>query len=143
VKIFLDTSSLIKLYYREQGTSDIDKLLTENTITDIFISEITKTEFFSAVYKKLRTKDLLLQNAKDILDAFVVDENKYNVILINREIIDLSQKLLEKYGISGLRSLDAIQLASACSVKSLIDLAISGDKLLNSFLSAEQIAILA
>jgi uncharacterized protein len=86
---------------------------------------------------------LVWQNAKDILDAFVADENKYNVILIDRAIIDSSQMLIQKYGISGLRSLDAIQLASACSVKSLIDLAISGDKLLNSFLSTEQIKAFA
>jgi PIN domain nuclease of toxin-antitoxin system len=55
VKIFLDTSSLIKLYYKEEGTSKLDKLFIENVITEIYISEITKTEFFSAIYKKLRT----------------------------------------------------------------------------------------
>jgi predicted nucleic acid-binding protein len=141
VKIFLDTSSLIKLYYNEVGTSSLDKLFSDNVITEIFISEITKTEFFSAVYKKLRTKDLLLENANNILDAFVKDEHQYNLVLINSDIINISQMFIEKYGVKGLRSLDAIQLASIYSIRNSIDLAISGDKLLNTFLLSEQIKI--
>jgi predicted nucleic acid-binding protein len=46
VKIFLDTSSLIKLYFNEAGTSGIDKIFNNNIVTKIFVSEITKTEFF-------------------------------------------------------------------------------------------------
>ena len=142
MKIFLDTSTLIKLYFREEGTSKLDKIFTDNVVTEIFISEITKTEFFSAIYKKLRTKDLLQKNANDILDAFISDELKYNFILIDREIIGSSQRLIEKYGLKGLRSLDAIQLASALSVRNLADISISDDKLLNAFLISEGINIL-
>jgi predicted nucleic acid-binding protein len=139
VKIFLDTSSLIKLYFREEGTANLDKIFTENIVTEIFVSEITKTEFFSAIYKKLRTNELVLKNATDILGAFLADENKYNFILINSEIIKVSQTLIEKYGVAGLRSLDAIQLACACSIKGIIDIAITDDKLLNKFLMSERI----
>ena len=74
MKIFLDTSSLIKLYFREEGTSKLDQIFIDNIVTEIFISEITKTEFFSAIYKKLRTRDLHLKNANDILSAFTGDE---------------------------------------------------------------------
>ncbi|MDF2430926.1 MAG: uncharacterized protein JWP44_557 [Mucilaginibacter sp.] len=142
MKIFIDTSALIKLYFNEEDTSKLDRFFAENIITEIFISELTKIEFSSAIYKKIRTNNLKLQNANDILDAFAADENKYHFILIGREIINESQKLIEKYGIKGLRSLDAIQLSSACIVKNLVDFAISGDKLLNEFLIAEQIQIL-
>ena len=133
MKIFLDTSSLIKLYFNEEGTSGLDKIFVDNIITEIFVSEITKTEFFSAIYKKLRTKDLLIENVHDILGAFVADEHKFKFILIDRQIINTSQVFIEKYGVKGLRALDAIQLASAYSVRNSIDLAVSHDKLLNTF----------
>jgi predicted nucleic acid-binding protein len=142
VKIFLDTSSLIKLYHNEEGTDKLDKIFVDNVVTEIFISEIAKTEFFSAIYKKLRTKELLLQRAIDILEAFAFDEGKYTFILINSDIINASQKLIEKYGVGGLRALDSIQLASACTIGNSIDMAISGDKLLNSFFLTEGIRTL-
>lgn len=141
MKIFIDTSALIKLYFNEEDTPRLDKLFSENIITEISISELTKIEFFSAIYKKLRTKDLQSQNANDILSAFVADETKYKVVLIDSEIVRNSQKLIEKYGVNGLRSLDAIQLASACSLRGNLDYALSGDKLLNQFLLDEGIKI--
>jgi predicted nucleic acid-binding protein len=143
VKIFLDTSSLIKLYFKEEGTSKLDQLFVENIITEIYISEITKVEFFSAIYKKLRTGDLQLANVNDIINAFTADEHNYSIILIDREIVNFSQKLIEKYGVKGLRSLDAIQFASAYSVRNAIDFAISDDKLLNTFLLSEGMRISA
>lgn len=115
MKIFLDTSSLIKLYVNEKGTSDIDKIFTNNVITEIFVSGVTKIEFHSAIYKKLRTKDLSSQNAEVILKAFVVVEQNFKFILIDSDIINTSQMFVKKYGAAGLRTLDAIQLASAYS----------------------------
>lgn len=141
MKIFLDTSSLIKLYYKEEGTSNLDKIFTKNIISEIFISEITKVEFFSAIYKKLRTKHLHQQNVNDILNAFISDEPNYSIILMNSKIIDLSRLLIQKYGIAGLRSLDAMQLASACSIKNQIDIAVTNDKLLNDFLTSENLKV--
>lgn len=141
MKVFLDTSSLIKLYFNEEGTSDLDKIFADNIITEIFVSEITKTEFFSAIYKKLRTKELLPHNADAILDAFAADEHKFKFDLIDRGIISTSQMFIKKYGADGLRSLDAIQLASAYGLRNSIDLAVSHDKLLNTFLLSEKIQI--
>jgi hypothetical protein len=64
------------------------------------------------------------------------------IILTNGDIIGNSQKLISKYGLSGLRTLDAIQLSSAVSIKHLINGAVSADKLLNDFLKAEGINVL-
>jgi hypothetical protein len=57
--------------------------------------------------------------------------------------VSFSQKLIEKCGIKGLRSLDAIQFASAYTVREAIDFAISDDKMLNMFLLSEGIQISA
>ena len=42
MKIFLDTSSLFKLYHRETDTEDLELIFSTVKITDIFLSEITK-----------------------------------------------------------------------------------------------------
>jgi len=95
VKVFIDTSSLIKLYYKEEDTSKLDQIFTDYNVTGIFISEIAKVEFFSAIYKKLRVNQLSLQNADDILSLFLLDLNSYIVVLVNSEIIDFSNHLLK------------------------------------------------
>jgi len=73
MNIFLDTSSLIKLYHTEQGTEELDKLLDENSVQEIYLSEIAKIEFNSAVWKKVRTKDLTKEEAVEIIDSFQTD----------------------------------------------------------------------
>lgn len=142
MKLFLDTSSLIKLYYKESGTERLDEIFNQYLIQDIFLSAISITEFYSAIYKKVRTKDLTSQNATDILTSFNSDQNKYSFINVDSEVIKTSQMLLGKYGVKGLRSLDAIQFASVYNAKDLIDSVVSDDKLFNSFLIAEGIKIL-
>lgn len=141
MKLFLDTSSLIKLYYKEEGTSELDRIFQSRSITEIFLSEISIAEFYSAIYKKVRTKDLTQQNADDILNSFISDKNKFTFIPVSSEVIEYSQILLKKYGLKGLRALDAIQFASVCTVRGVINIAISDDKLLNSFLILEGIKI--
>lgn len=141
MKLFLDTSSLIKLYYKEEGTSKIDRIFDNFSVTEIFLSEISITEFFSAIYKKVRTKDLSLQNADDILGSFIADNDKFTFIPISSEVIKTSQMLLGKYGLKGLRALDAIQFASVYNIRDTINIVVSDDKLLNSFLIQEGIKI--
>ncbi len=51
MKIFLDTSSLFKLYKKEIGSEEIEKIILDNNLTGVFLSEITKLEFLSAVFK--------------------------------------------------------------------------------------------
>ena len=41
MKIYLDTSSLFKLYKSEAGSEDVEDALSDNNLTDIFLSEIT------------------------------------------------------------------------------------------------------
>ncbi len=45
MKIFLDTSSLFKLYHRETDTADLELVFSTIKITNIFLSEISKIEF--------------------------------------------------------------------------------------------------
>lgn len=52
MKVFLDTSSLFKLYHQEADSNIIESIFTDYKVTDVFLSEISKIEFASTVWKK-------------------------------------------------------------------------------------------
>ena len=120
MKIFLDTSSLIKLYHNEIGTDILDKIFEEYVVEEIFLSDIAKVEFTSAIWKKVRTKDLTPDEATDIIDSFCDDYDKYTFVEVDSELISIARDLVMKYGFKGLRTLDSFQLASIIEVKKRI-----------------------
>lgn len=134
MKIFLDTSSLIKLYHEEIGSEYLDSLFENQNITEIFLSEISKVEYKSAIFKKQRMKELDIEASESLINSFVQDYFKYSFIKLTSNLLESASFQIEKYGNFGLRTLDAIQLASVLEVKNEIRLAISDDNLLNKFL---------
>ncbi len=139
MKIFLDTSSLIKLYHAEIGTDYLDKLLEDNSISEIFLSDIAKVEFTSAIWKKVRTKDLTEKEANSIIDSFEKDYANYTFIDLDTDLIILAKDLVFKYGLKGLRTLDSFQLASILKIKSKLSFAVTADDLLKSLIKEEGI----
>ena len=137
MKIFLDTSSLFKLYHQETGTAELEHVFAEEKITHIFLSEISKVEFASTVWKKVRTKDISESQARTTLKLFENDFEKYNFVATDSLILEQSRKLTSKYGIEGLRTLDSIQLASCLSLTKQVELFLTADKLLKPLLEAE------
>ena len=116
MKIFLDTSSLFKLYHREADTEELERYLSAVTITSIFLSEIAKVEFTSTVWKKVRTKEITELEAQTTLDLFESDFGKYQFVTTDSIIIEQARLLTSKYGMQGLRTLDSIQLSTAVSL---------------------------
>ena len=141
MKIFLDTSSLIKLYHTEIGTDFLDKVFEDFVINEIFLSDIAKVEFSSAIWKKVRTKDLTPVEASNIIDSFNDDCGNYTFIDLDAELISTARDLVSKYGLKGLRTLDSFQLASILKVKSELSFAITADDLLKSLIESEGIKI--
>lgn len=137
MKVFLDTSSLIKLYHKENGTKELQSLFLESKIIQIFLSEITKVEFASTIWKKIRTKEVSLDNGILILNLFEEDLINYHFIMIDGLLIEQARKLMLSYGIEGLRTLDSIQLSTCVSLKNEVDLFLTSDKLLNKLIERE------
>lgn len=133
MKVFLDTSSLFKLYHRELDSDIIESVFTNYKVTEVFLSELSKIEFASTVWKKVRIQDITELQAKAITEAFEVDFSKYTFVQIDNIIIEQAKSLVIKYVRLGLRTLDSIQLSTAVLIKSQADLFVSSDKLLNSF----------
>jgi predicted nucleic acid-binding protein len=135
--IFLDTSSLIKLYHREAGTAQLENLFSSGEITSIFLSEISTIEFNAAVWKKVRTKEIALAAANITIDLFMQDFKHFTFVNIDRSIIAHAGRLVSKYGVEGLRTLDSIQLATAVSLINRADIFSTSDNLLQVFFIAE------
>jgi predicted nucleic acid-binding protein len=141
MKIFLDTSSLFKLYHREEGTSELEQVFSKAKVTTVFLSEISKIEFSSTIWKKVRTKEIAELDAQKTLSLFESDFGKYAFITIDSLLIEQANILISKYGKKGLRTLDSIQLSTAVSLFQKADIFFTADHQLQSFFLAEGLSI--
>jgi uncharacterized protein len=137
VNIFFDTSSLISLYHEEKETAKLLSFLASNRGYKVFLSEITIVEAYSAILKKVRIQHLSFNEAETFLKVLEGDFKQFSFIKLDASILHTSQSLLLKYVNDGLRSLDAIQLASAINIKSSIDKVLTGDIKLKQILAKE------
>lgn len=53
MRIFLATSAIFKLYHQETGTEELESVFLNSKITQIYLSEISKVEFASTIWKKV------------------------------------------------------------------------------------------
>ena len=141
MKLFLDTSSLFKLYHKESDSDIIRQIFTDNKVF-ASLSEISKLEFCSTVWKKVRTHEFTDVEAKTVTSLFETDFGKYSFTAVDNVIIEKARGLIEKYGKEGLRTLDSIQLATAISLKHDCELFITTDKLLNNLFRHEALPVL-
>ena len=139
MKIFLDTLSLFKLYHTESDTVIVERVFTENKVTTVFLSELAKIEFESTVWKKVRTQQINESDAIIILNKFAADLNKFTFIQIDSIVTEQAKRLITKYGIQGLRTLDSLQLSTALTLKAKSGLFITTDKLLQAFFRQESL----
>lgn len=130
MKIFLDTSSLFKLYHQEEGTEELEKVFSQATITEIFLSEIAKVEFTSTIWKKVRTKEITVEQAETTLELFENDLAKYIFVSTDSLVLERARNLTTKYGVEGLRTLDSIQLSTCIELAKQADVFYTADKLL-------------
>ncbi|MCU0338921.1 MAG: type II toxin-antitoxin system VapC family toxin [Spirosomaceae bacterium] len=137
MKLFFDTSSLFKLYHQEEGTKELESIFLEESISHIYLSEITKIEFASTIWKKVRTNEITIQQAENTLILFESDFGKYNFIFIDSIITEQARNLMTKYGIDGLRTLDSIQLSTCVLLAKHVDYFLTADKLLKKFVERE------
>ncbi len=140
MKVFLDSSSLVKLYHSEKGSDIVQDSLLKN-VEAIFLSDIAILEFRSAIWKKVREGTIDEEIAKEVVSCFQDDFNNYQWVKLQFDIIEIASKLLMKYGSKGLRTLDSLQLASALTLKDDDCLFLTSDNLLESFFKEENLKV--
>ena len=137
MKVFLDTSSLFKLYHLENGTEELMKLFNEIGIEEIYLALITKIEFSSVVWKKCRKGEIDVGAANLLIEKFEKDSVKFNFVPERKRLRQNAKELIGTHWRKGLRTLDSIQLASALKVRNQIELFLTSDNLLSEIAKVE------
>ena len=106
--IFLDSSLVVRRYLRERDHDLLENRLGKGE--SVFLSELVRVEFPSAVWRRSRGGSLERERARLVLAEFSSDREQYGFVPVSPGVLDRAAALLERHA---LRSLDAIQLASA------------------------------
>jgi len=131
---FLDTSALVKRYHSEKGTDRIDRIFSQDDRA-IVISSISITEMVSALNRKKEDKIISREDLEIALSKFFHDAIKdFLVLELDGEHIKGSITLVLKRNV---RTLDALQLAVALSLKELKVAFVCADKKLVSVAEKE------
>ena len=110
--VYLDTSSLAKLYVEEDDSPTIENLVKASTVT--VTSLIAYVEVRSAFARRFREKAFSAKEYKRIVSSFGKDWEDYMRIQITEGIVTQAGDLAEKHG---LRGFDAIHLSSAMALR--------------------------
>ncbi len=128
MKLYFDTSALVKKYISETGSDNVDKLLF--SASEIYISIIGHVEAISSFRRLLHEREIDEKDYNQLKLEIEQDFQFFNVVDVSFEIVFSAIKTIDKYQ---LKSLDSIHLASAISMKRNIDYFVSSDqKLLNA-----------
>lgn len=110
--IYLDTSIVVPAYCTEPLSDRVDELLRQGS--DLAISNLTEVEFYSALSRKVRQRELTLDEAQQISIDFQTDLNAgiYRKLVVEAIHYQLAQAWISQFN-TVLRTLDALHLAVA------------------------------
>ena len=109
MKLFLDTSVLVKKYIiEERGAERLAALLNKASV--VIVAPVTWIEMHHAFYRLKRERFLDALGLKTVLKSLKEDYVFFHVVAFNGALEDKAVKILEELP---LRSQDSIQLAAA------------------------------
>jgi len=106
--IYLDTSSLVKLYVEERDSRKVVDLVRSSKVTATSI--VAYVEARAAFARRFREKAFTAREYRRLISSFNKDWDYYLVVGVTKELVWLSGDLAEKHS---LRGFDAIHLSSA------------------------------
>lgn len=104
MKLFFDTSVLIKFFHEEDGSQEVTELITASE-NEIWISELVRIEFISALFRRFRTKEITEDKLNDAISGFDEEVATFNVEPLGHAIIREAEFLLIK-NMAKLRDLE-------------------------------------
>lgn len=110
--LYLDTSALVKKYFREQYTESV--LSVWQQATEIVISAVGYAEALSAFQRKKREAGLDKKTLDRIMAAFQTDWESFIRVAVSN---DLNPEIDRLTGLHPLKGFDAIHLASALTIQ--------------------------
>jgi uncharacterized protein len=112
MNLFFDTSALVKLYITEIGTEKVEELIFDSNHT-IWLSELLKTEFYSALFRRYRTKELTSSQVQSAINGFKISIQQFHIQPLNSFVLKEAELFLETEGKNyPIRTLDALHFCS-------------------------------
>ena len=115
--IFTDTSALVKYYYPEEGSEDVEGILLK--AERVYLCQVATAEFASVLMKKVRIGALEMEVETLIWNTFLddLDARQMDVIPLEERHYQKAVEIIRGFGQrEGIRALDSLQLASALDV---------------------------
>ncbi len=110
--LYLDTSALVKRYFREAHTDDVISMW--KSAKQIVTSSVAYAETMSSIYRKKREADLEDTLIRKVVKSFHRDWLGFVRVEVNDDLNEYVPRLVERYP---LRGFDAIHLASAMVIR--------------------------
>ena len=109
--IYLDTSSLVKLYVEEEDSPEVADLVKSSKITAT--SMVAYPETRAALARRFRENMFKPREYRQLISFFNNDWENYMIVRLTKKLVRLAGDLAEKHG---LRGFDAIHLSSAMTL---------------------------
>lgn len=110
--VYLDTSSLVKLYVEEEDSPKVALLVGSSSLTAT--SLVAYAEARAAFARRLREDAFTKGEYTRLISSFNEDWEKYLVMRVTMETVRLAADLAERHA---LRGFDAIHLSSALTLQ--------------------------
>jgi len=110
--LYLDTSSLVKLYVEEEESSRVADLVRLSKVTGT--SLVAYAEARAAFARRFRENAFTLREYKRLASSFDEDWDNYLIVRVTKELVRQAGDLAEKHE---LRGFDAIHLSSAVTLR--------------------------
>ena len=114
--IYLDTSALIKRFVEETGSAEVEKLILEQAPAST--ATLAYVEVYSGLSRKRRDDELTGSQFDEIRAQFEDDWPSYVRVHLRDDVLHLARDLVRRHP---LRALDAVHVASALQLQSLLD----------------------
>ncbi len=112
MNLYFDTSALVKFFHVETATEEVTKMINSKD-NNIYISELAKLEFYSALHRRLRNNEIDIHSLKRAVKGFDVQILQFYVEpLTNTAVIEAGNLLKTFAADYGLRTLDALHLST-------------------------------
>jgi uncharacterized protein len=138
---FLDSSTVVKRYAQETGTSWVQALAAPAAGHLLVVVRITLAETVAAITRKERGGFITPQEAANALGDFQLDfARQYAIVEVSAALVAQAASLVRTHG---LRGYDAVQLAAALETHSQLPSVtlLSADAGLNTAAQAEGLSV--
>ncbi len=112
MNLFFDTSALVKFFHEEEGTDIVTDLILEQN-NEVWISELGRLEFISAVFRRFRNKELDEEQLNTAVDSFENQIAAFNIEPLGHAVLEEAELFIKNHGRThGLKALDALHLGT-------------------------------